>query len=569
MARIFSKARLFRWHATLGVCCGSLLFLICFSGSVAVFSDEIDWLIRPCLHVAPAETDWEAARNSLEEAYPDYQLVSLVKPLHAGFPVRAYARTAAGSYVNLYADPGSGEALRAESYWNVQRFLRSLHRRLFLPQPYGVITLSVFAVFLGVLVYTGLKTLGRKWRNFFPRVRWKGGAKAVLADVHRLLGVWSWFLAAILSVTGIWYGVELVAPAPYQSMPELPESRREARTPASARANLNRMVEAGRRSFEGFAPERVYLGGPDRPALVMGYAEAGSLLRPRANVVAVDPANAEVLGSARSSEAGVHKWISELADPVHFGDWGGLATQGVWFVLGLAVSFSIPLGMVLAFKRIPNKRLPGAGVLWISGVLSLGFVGYAIWGGFAEYRDWNTEDVRFVPVARMETGPWQWALYAGALPGKKTGTGDFRMTVATEAHDFRELVDFAAVTLTAGAQSGNEPLEIRFSRGGGSVARQYLVGEPKGEGERTPDFASRWRMELTGLDGTAHVAEFSPSRARLTEASGEALAGPPPVAPAVNVFVGGFALVSLGSLALTYLLMHRALKSGSEDPACG
>ena len=564
MVRIVGKARLFRWHAALGVCCGSLLFVICFSGSVAVFSDEIDWLIRPYQHVASAETDWESARNALEEAYPDYQLVSLVKPLHAGFPVRAYARTAAGSYVNLYADPGSGEALRAESYWNVQRFLRSLHRRLFLPQPFGVITLAVFAVFLGVLVYTGLKTLGRKWRKLFPRVRWKGGPKAILADVHRLLGVWSWFLAAILSLTGIWYGVELVAPAPYQAMPELPESRREARAPATGRADLNRVVEAARRSFDGFAPERVYPGSADRPALVMGYAEAGSLLRPRANVVAVDPANAEVLGSARSSHAGVHKWISEMADPVHFGDFGGLASQGIWFVLGLALSLAIPVGMVLAFKRIPNKRLPGAGVLWLSGALSLGLVGYAIWGGMAEYRDWNTEEVRYVSVGRMETGPWQWVLYAGADPETGAATGDFRMTIATGTHDFRELVDFGGVTLTADAESGKEPLEIAFSRGSGAVGRQYLVGEPTGGGKRTPDFASRWRMEITGLDGTAHVAEFSPSRAKLAEASGEVLAGPPPVVRAVHGVAGAFALVTLGSLGLTYWLMYRALKSGAE-----
>ena len=53
-----------------------------------------------------------------------------------------------------------------------------------------------------------------------------------------------------------------------------------------------------------------------------------------------------------------HKIISDIADPIHFGNWGGLVTQIIWFLLGLILPIAIMFGLILSTKRISAKYHP-------------------------------------------------------------------------------------------------------------------------------------------------------------------------------------------------------------------
>ena len=80
-----------------------------------------------------------------------------------------------------------------------------------------------------------------------------------------------------------------------------------------------------------------------------------------------------------------HKIISDIADPIHFGNWGGIVTQIIWFLLGLMLSIAIMFGLILSTKRISAKYHPSKYAFYLSNFILLLVMGYSLYGGFMEY----------------------------------------------------------------------------------------------------------------------------------------------------------------------------------------
>jgi uncharacterized iron-regulated membrane protein len=78
-----------------------------------------------------------------------------------------------------------------------------------------------------------------------------------------------------------------------------------------------------------------------------------------------------VMEVVRGEELSLHQRISEAADPLHFGTWGGLSTRIIWFLCGAALTGLAVTGVLIYALRLRQE----AAARQSSGVLA------AMWRG--------------------------------------------------------------------------------------------------------------------------------------------------------------------------------------------
>jgi uncharacterized iron-regulated membrane protein len=152
----------------------------------------------------------------------------------------------------------------------------------------------------------------------------------------------------VIGTTSIWYFVERAAPA-IETAP--PETDTRFYLPAPDAARVGRWVEAARRRFPGISVTFVQMPyGETDPAVVQGQWRAW-LVRERTDAVFIDPATDTVVGERRAERMGAaERWV-HTADPLHFGNFGGLATKLIWVLFGLILTGLCATGVIIFAKR--------------------------------------------------------------------------------------------------------------------------------------------------------------------------------------------------------------------------
>lgn len=342
----------FAWHSWIGLTAGLLLFIICWSGSVAVFSHELDWLVDQRLHAPPSETvAWRAIEEKVTAARPGWSIVTISAPLHPGFAAEAWVADPDAVWHRVWADPATGELIGTTSYFNIQRFFRSFHMSLFIGGwniwgiPFGYWLVGLSAFLLAASLVTSLIFYRRFWRGFFKLERRKG-AKIFWSDLHKLTGLWSLWFVALIAATGIWYLVEwkVTSEAPIPDPPVAVGT--VART-----LPLETLLRRARQAYPALEIRTVVLEQMSSGLFEVHGQDGAWLVRDRAARVWLDARDGQIIAVRRTADMRpLHRWI-DTADPLHFGNFGGLWSKAVWFLFGLGLSGLCLTGAYLQVKR--------------------------------------------------------------------------------------------------------------------------------------------------------------------------------------------------------------------------
>lgn len=349
-----------RWwkvHQWVGLKLSLFMTFILFTGTLAVVSAEIDWLLQPSLRVAPSSVEgpvaWAKIAGSAAE-YPGVAKVSYINaPTAPAFAAKVTVVDVGGSTFFLHAHPTTGEIQGTGPWVGAQRVLRNMHRHLNLPTWLGVPIVSSLAFLLLVSLISSFILYKKWWRGFTKPLR-NRDARTWWGDFHRLAGVWSLWFIAIITLTSIWYFVEsLGGNAP-------PHPRVEGRTAAldverGEGFDLTAAIDAGLDAYPGLKVETVRLPDDDNVVQISGDYKA-VLVRPRSNAVHVDARNSELLLKTDGRDLNLHQRISEMADPLHFGYFGGYWTKVLWFLFGLAMTGLSLSGAAIYSLRLAQER---------------------------------------------------------------------------------------------------------------------------------------------------------------------------------------------------------------------
>lgn len=376
-----NKRKLFDLHAWLGFHLALFMLLVLLTGTFAVIADEIDWLVYEQLRVSPAneKISWGEMEQAIRAYAPDDGLLWLMEGEADYFAYRALMLDKNNKAYFLYINQWAGDVTGATNTLTVQRFLRDLHRYLFLPGVIGLPLVSSLAFVLAISLYTGLKTTG-KWLKVAGRLRTHKGSRVAVGDYHKAAGIWvAWFLVLIV-ITSLWYlfewGGGLLGQRFEPERPGVSEQRIINYGSVIKDADADTLVAAAKAAFPGLVPTDImYATAPQSSVIVMGRTK-DILVRDRANRVFLDPVDASVIKVQKSKEIGAVAYINELADPLHFGDFGGLSTKLVWFMFGLAMCSLSFTGVWLTWKRIKSTALSRPQIATLPLLLLTMVVGY-------------------------------------------------------------------------------------------------------------------------------------------------------------------------------------------------
>lgn len=394
-----SRRTWFRIHGWLGLNLGLLLFICCFSGTVATLSHEIDWLLNPAMRAGsrgPDAWSWERWRTAVTARHPQASLLQLAAPPDDGWAARAMIAYGPGDLRHVYVHPDTGEVQGTFSQFNVARFFRSFHKQFYIypgALPHGVYAVGPLAVVLLLSALSSLLFYTIRWDDLLLRQR-AASTRTWWSSLHRATGVWTLLFTLVFALTGVWYLVERAAAdagMPIGGAEVLASARSVEAADAAARPDLDTLVRQARAAFPAFDVQSMFL--PRRAGVAVtlyGQADAW-LVRGTANYVIVDPYGGRVLEQRDATDLPLGARLMQTADPLHFGDFGGLPTKLLWFAAGLLISLSVLAGVRIWYLRVHQSRgrcrAPAAGIGRGGLAVTLGVLALTIHGSVVNIGD--------------------------------------------------------------------------------------------------------------------------------------------------------------------------------------
>jgi uncharacterized iron-regulated membrane protein len=343
----------FLLHSLVGLKLSLFLGFVCLTGTIATVSHEVEWLVQPEVRgKSDGRTDDYAAMWALaRERHPDAWIQSIGTYDRADstyFARQVDLTLPDGTARRLYIDPSRMEITGEGEGQTFHSIMRGLHYYLLLPTDWPFYLVSGLGFVLILSLITGLLTYKKFWRGFLRMPRWDRSTRTWTGDLHRLMGLWSLWFVAVVGLTSIWYFVERAAPS-FETLPPPAIAGRFLPTPEAER--VAGWVAQARDRYPGISITFVQMPYSEGDPVVVQGQWRSLLVRERTTAIFIDPADDRLLGVRDAGRmSAMERWV-HTADPLHFGNFGGLLSKLIWVLFGSILTALCVTGVVIYVKR--------------------------------------------------------------------------------------------------------------------------------------------------------------------------------------------------------------------------
>lgn len=338
-------------HAWLGLFCGGLMYLICLSGTLVVFYQELERWEQPevaeSLRYHPAVVQ-RAVADVLD------RLSSTPTHLYVGLPTPASPRIAVSTDKEHEAwFAGADGALAEPVAHDWTHLLQNLHIYLHLPSTLGLLVVGALGALLFGLVISGFLAHPRIFKDAF-HLRLGGSLHLEQADLHNRLSVWGAPFHLVIALTGAYFGLagvlfvllgaafhggdtEAATAAIYAAEPAV---QKTARVPDVARAlrQIDAVIPAG--TSPSFIT--VHEAGTAKQFVEFEVVHPQRLIW--AEYYRFD-GDGEYLGRSDYSDGPIGRQVIYSSYRVHFGNFAGWPGKILYGLLGLSLTIVSATGV--------------------------------------------------------------------------------------------------------------------------------------------------------------------------------------------------------------------------------
>lgn len=353
--------QMFALHGWLGLSLGFVLSIICGSGAVAVFGHEIDWLLNSALRVTPGaqRVSLDARHAEVTRAFPEAKIAwwQLQAGPRFADEVEIYPNYVDsenwGDSERIYVDPYRGVIQGIAWRLTARSFLRAFHYYWFDRTGWGFYVVASFAFVLLGSVLTGMVIYRRWWSGLF-RIRFSAAKRVFYSDLHRCFGAWTIVFNFIIALTAIYYLIEWIGGGHdwEKQTPKLSAARVAEIRPGTPLRSIDAQLESVQRAFPTLRVANISFAIEREDPLCFDGQATGWLVRERGNKILLDPYSGAVVYQHKAEDLSVgHRWV-ETVDRLHFGNFAGIASKILWFILGLMLPALFLTGAWLGFRRM-------------------------------------------------------------------------------------------------------------------------------------------------------------------------------------------------------------------------
>jgi uncharacterized iron-regulated membrane protein len=360
------RKKIWQLHSWIGLACALALLVIGLTGSVLVFHEEITDQLHPELKLN-APVDPGTARlpvseltRTIEERFPEFWIRGWLFKYENEHRDRVYLNRRDSQvdahdtvWFILHVDPYTAESGEAPIalHDTLYGWFVDLHYTFFADH-IGMALAGVFALGFLFLGFSGIYMHRPFFKTLF-RLRWGASLRILFSDVHKAVGIATIPMNLILGFTGAYWNITHLA---HEIIEHHEEDHEIAAEFAGRNQHLDALHDLANETITGYSLNYAYFPTDADPTwyLYGQHPDAGAFNSPYGSSIFLSAETGEVTASADLRKAGWWAQVVDTFEPLHFGHFGGLVTQIIWCLAGLAPAILSFTGVFIFFRRRRN-----------------------------------------------------------------------------------------------------------------------------------------------------------------------------------------------------------------------